>query len=196
MSGYYVDLSAHNNPDVDWQKYKAWSQQFDGVSRVALRSSYGTGYTDANYEKYRSGAQEAGIDVILHYHYSYPQFNTPEKEASYQQSVVGTIRPADLIMCDAEEQVGQATWQWYLQWLEESEKLYGKKPVLYANQSYIENKLQALGLIRYQLVLAKWGNTTMPPCPMPWPSYAAIQIMDNESNIPGIPGKVDLDLWL
>lgn len=202
MSGYYVDLSEHNNPDVDWLKYKEWSSQFDGVSRVALRSSYGTGYTDKNYLNYRAGAEKAGIDQIIHYHYSYPQFNAPEKEADWQKSVVGTVRPNDLCMLDAEEQVAQATWQWYLQWLEEQEKNYthvlgtSYKPVIYANQSYIQSRLQALGLIRYSLILAKWNNATMPASPMPWPSYSAIQLMDNEQNIPGIPGKVDLDLWL
>lgn len=197
MSGYYVDLSAHNNPDVDWQKYKAWSSQFDGVSRVALRSSYGTGYTDAHYEAYRKGAEAAGLDVIIHYHYAYPQFNAPEKEADWQKSVVGTLRPNDFLMLDYEEQVSQATWQWALQFLEEQEKNYvSKTPLIYANQSYIQSKLQALGLIRYPLILAKWGDSTMPASPMPWPSYCALQLMDNESNIPGVSGAVDLDLWL
>lgn len=196
MSGYYVDMSVWNPPQIDWQAYKVWASQWDGVSRVAIRSTYGTGYTDKNYAEYRTGAEKAGIERIFFYHYSYPQFNTAQAEANYQKQIVGTIRASDLLMLDMEEQVTQATSEWCLEWLKQQESNYSRKPLVYANQSYVQSRLQALSLARYPLILARWGNITMPPCPLPWASYAAIQLSDNATSIPGIAGKVDLNMWL
>jgi len=121
----YCDLSVFNPVDIDWVAYRAWSAQGDGKSRVALRSSYGTGYTDQHYATYRKGAEDAGIDIIIHYHYGYPQFNTPQAEADYQQSIVGAIRPDDLLMLDYEEGASQATAEWAYEWLARQEQNYG-----------------------------------------------------------------------
>jgi GH25 family lysozyme M1 (1,4-beta-N-acetylmuramidase) len=61
----FVDLSVFNPTDVDWQTYKQWSKQGDGIARVAIRSSYGTGFTDAAFETHRANALQAGIDPLL-----------------------------------------------------------------------------------------------------------------------------------
>src|SRR5258708_28068647 len=111
MTGQFIDISVFQSVGIDWKSYKAWSEAGDGISRVSLRSSYGTGFTDQHYIAYRTGAEAAGIDVIIHYHYCYPSINSPLAEADYQFSIVGAIRPNDVIMCDFEEGVPQATAQ-------------------------------------------------------------------------------------
>src|SRR5437899_8648243 len=101
----FVDISVCQPSNIDWKAYRAWAAQWDGIARVSLRSSYGTGYTDQHFAAYREGAIKAGVDVIIFYHYAYPQYNSAVAEANYQHQVVGSIRPNDAIMLDFEEQV-------------------------------------------------------------------------------------------
>src|SRR5258708_20693241 len=91
MSGtpLFVDISQFQSLVVDWSAYRAWAAQWDGIARVSLRSTYGTGYTDDHFAVYRAGAEAAGVQVRIFYHYAYPQYNSPEAEADYQHSIVG-----------------------------------------------------------------------------------------------------------
>lgn len=194
MSGYYVDVSQWQI-GIDWPAYKKWAEQWDGISRVAIRSSYGNGFTDAHYKEHRSGAENAGIDVILHYHYAYPVLNSAASEAAWQSKVVGSIRPNDLIMLDMEE-AGSNVAQWSYEFLQAQEKQYGKLPLLYANHSYIWSNLQKIELSKYPLILAHWGTKDIPACPLPYSRITALQTTDKAQNIPGVPFTVDLNLWL
>lgn len=194
MSGYYVDISQFQY-GIDWQKYKAWASQWDGISRVALRSSYGVGYEDAHYKEHRIGAEQAGIDVILHYHYAYPQLNSAEQESTWQAKVIGSIREQDLIMLDLEESSNTA--QWALDWLQKQEAAYKRLPYIYANHAYVWNNLQDIRLARYPLILAHWHTKDIPACPLPYARFSALQRADDAKNIPGmLPGAIDLNVWL
>lgn len=194
----FVDISAFQPGQINWVAYRNWAAQWDGVSRVAMRSSYGVGYTDQHFASYRAGALAAGIDAIYYYHYAYPSFNHPLDEADYQRSVVGDIRPQDLIVLDFEENVSQATDSWAWQFLTRQEFNYGGKlPCLYASSSYVEQRLQLSSLAKYPLWLANWQYTPdeRPDCPPPWSSYEFVQYTDRASNIPGIPGNVDCNIY-
>ena len=191
----FVDISAWQPETIDWGAYRTWAKSFDGVSRVAIRSSYGYGYTDTHYTAYRAGALEAGIDVIIYYHYAYPQYNSPAAEAQWQRSVVGLIRPQDSILLDLEEQAPNVN-NWAYEWLTRCEASYGKILALYANDSYIRAYLQDTRLVRFPLFLANWqfSPTERPACPPPWTTYAYLQYTDRAS-IPGMPGPVDASLY-
>src|SRR5712691_8961413 len=140
----YVDISHFQPAQIDWQAYRKWASQWDGISRVAMRATYGHGYVDDHYSAYRLGAMNAGIDTIIYYHYAYPQFNQANNEALWLHQIIGgNLREQDLIMLDMEENVLQANSTWAFAWLSQVEQLYnGKKPCLYANTSYIKQRLQ------------------------------------------------------
>lgn len=195
----FVDISAYQPSTIDWKAYRAWAAQWDGIARVGLRSSYGTGYTDQHFAAYREGAINAGVDVIIFYHYAYPQYNSAVAEANYQHQVVGSIRPNDVIMLDFEEQVPEATAEWTYEWLARQEQNYGgKKPILYSNDDYIRQRLQDSRLARYPLTLANWQFTPAerPACPPPWSAYTSLQYTNKATTIPGIAGVVDADIYL
>lgn len=59
----FVDISVFQPPNIDWKAYRAWAAQWDGIARVSLRSSYGTGYTDAHYKAYRAAVEATGIQI-------------------------------------------------------------------------------------------------------------------------------------
>lgn len=194
----YVDISAFQPTDIDWQAYKKWSSQWDGISRIAMRSSYGFGYTDVHFQLYRQAALNAGIDMIIYYHYAYPQINGAIVEADSQHRIVGTIRPQDVLMLDLEENVPQATSEWAYEWLSRQEANYsGKLPTIYASDAYIRQRLQDGRLARFPLTLANWQFTPdeRPACPPPWKHYTYLQYSDRAS-IPGIPGLVDANIYL
>src|SRR5882762_10499844 len=138
----FCDLSQFQPEQIDWQAYKAWSAQGDGISRVAMRSSYGLGYVDTHFQTYREGALAAGIDMIIYYHYSYPQYNNATGEANWQKQIVGGIRALDTIILDFEENVGEATSAWAYACRAQQEVNYGKAPGLYSSTYYIHLRLQ------------------------------------------------------
>jgi GH25 family lysozyme M1 (1,4-beta-N-acetylmuramidase) len=199
LTPLFVDISVFNPQDIDWPAYKAWSAQWDGISRVAMRSSYGVGFEDQHFAAYRAGALADGIDMIIMYHYAYPSFNDPQSEANYQHSIVGEIRANDLLVLDYEEEVTQATAEWAYVFLAQQEANYsGKLPGLYASPYYIQQRLQDVRLARYPLWLARWQYTPdeRPPVPAPWTTYEWLQYTDAATSIPGIQGTVDADIFL
>lgn len=198
MVPQFVDMSQFQPVNIDWKAYKAWSASVDGVSRVAMRSSYGNGYEDPHFAAYRAGALAVGIDEIYYYHYSYPQDNSADYEANWQRIVVGNIRPQDLLILDFEESVAQATAEWAYEWLVQQERNYGKLSGIYASSAYIAQRLQDARLAKYPLWLANWQYTPdeRPTVPYPWTSYQFVQFTDKATNIPGIPGTVDCNIFL
>jgi GH25 family lysozyme M1 (1,4-beta-N-acetylmuramidase) len=199
MVAQFCDISQFQPQTIDWQAYKAWSAQGDGVSRVAIRSSYGNGYTDVHFRSYRDGALAAGIDCILYYHYSYPQINGAQQEANSQRQIVGDVRPSDILILDFEENVSQATADWAYAWLAQQESNYGGKlPGIYASTAYIAQRLQDARLAKYPLWLADWQFTPdeRPPVPNPWKSYEFVQYTDSATNVPGIASAVDCNIYL
>ncbi len=194
----FVDISAWQPEQIDWKTYRAWAAQWDGIARVSLRSSYGVGYTDQHYSRYLASARAAGVDVIIHYHYAYPSYNSAVAEADWQMQVIGLIHPQDWLMLDYEENVPQATAQWAYEWLLRQEQNYGGKlPTLYASDSYIRSRLQDSRLAHYPLTLANWkyDPNARPPCPPPWKSYVFLQFTD-KATVPGIAGTVDANIYL
>src|SRR5580765_2647728 len=189
MVPQFCDVSQFQPANIDWQAYKAWSAIADGISRVAIRSSYGVGYKDVHFAQYRQGALAAGIDQILFYHYSYPSLNSAVNEANSQRQIVGDVRPQDLLVLDFEENVDAATSAWALAWLAQQEANYsGKLPRIYASSAYIQERLNDSRLAKYPLWLANWtfNPNIRPPVPTPWSSYEIVQYTDHATNVPGI----------
>ena len=193
----YADVSQFQGA-IDWAKYKQWASQWDGISRVAMRSSYGTGYIDQRFQENRAAALAAGIDVCIFYHYAYPSLNPASAEADWQKQVVGSIRPNDLLMLDFEEATPTANAVWAYSWLSRQEANYsGRLPIIYASDSYIRARLQDSRLARFPLVLANWtyDPAARPACPPPWSHYTYLQYSD-KAVVPGIPGAVDANVYL
>lgn len=195
----YVDISSFQPANVDWSAYVPWSKAVDGIARLAVRASEGTGVGDANYLSYVSGIRAIDHNTVLfHYHYAYPQFNAAGDEVNWMASQVSKagLNPQDIIMLDFEEHAGNAAWA--LAWLQAAEKAFGRAPWLYASLSMVQSVLQDRAITRYPLILADWtGGTTPPPSPAPWNDLGAWQYTDSLSGVPGFgSAKVDADFYL
>lgn len=195
----YVDISSWQSANIDWQAYKEWSAKGDGISRVAIRASFGSGFTDTTFAVNRQGALEAGIDSIIFYHYAYPNLNSASIESTWFRSVVGSIREADLLMLDFEEDVPQAGAAWAYAWLINVQAAYPKNTVaIYSYPDFIARRLQSTQLTKFPLIYAKWtfDPNARPAAPYPWHDYLAVQYSDKASNIPGFHENVDADVYV
>jgi len=183
---------------IDWSAYAAWAASFDGVSRIAMKSSEGVGFTDPRFYGYRQEALAAGIDRIIFYHYGKPGLgNSPISEANWQARVCGPVRASDVLMLDYEEDVREATADWAYHWLVQQQRNYDKHPTIYASDDYVRTRLQDARLASFPLTLANWQFTPneRPACPPPWKLYRYLQYTDR-ATVPGIPGDVDADIFL
>lgn len=194
----FVDISSYNGT-IDFPAYCAWAKQFDGISRIAIKATEGIGFTDPQFAANRARALNAGIDQIFYYHFSRPDLgNSAQAEADYMCSVVGAIRSQDIIILDYEVEAPQATSDWALAWLLRQQSSYGKAPGIYASSSYVVAKLQNPALEAFPLWLANWtfDPNARPASPSPWTGYSMLQYTDRATNIPGIAGTVDADIFL
>lgn len=205
----YVDISSWQPSAVNWAAYVAWSKAVDGVARLAVRASEGTAPAtpgtnvgDTHYASYVSGIRAADPNaIVIHYHYAYPQFNSPQAEVDWMASQVAQVGlgPQDLIMLDFEENVASGTNDaWALAWLEAAKSKFGRTPVIYASLSMVQNRLQNSQLSAFPLILADWtGGVTPPSAPAPWSSLWAWQYTDNLSSVPGFgSASVDANFYL
>lgn len=196
----FADISSWQPAEINWPAYVAWSRSGDGIARVILRSSQGVGAPDPHFEAYWHGAIAAGVEVIGVYHYAYPNLQPGTSgavsEANYLHQVVGArLRDQDFLMLDYEQNVPQATAEWALAFLEQTENNFGRLPKIYSYHSFIVEKLQDTRLARYPLIYALWtfDPSSRPAAPHPWADYEFLQYTDKGS-VPGIAGRVDINV--
>jgi GH25 family lysozyme M1 (1,4-beta-N-acetylmuramidase) len=90
------DISEHQG-EINWDIYK------NNTNFVIIRATVGTARVDKQFFRNRDEARRLGIPLGF-YHYSYPQFNTPEAEADYVVKQLSDIREGEIIVLDFEEQ--------------------------------------------------------------------------------------------
>jgi GH25 family lysozyme M1 (1,4-beta-N-acetylmuramidase) len=191
MTEQFVDISNFNTV-MSWADYRKWS------SRIALKTTEGTSYTDPTYAANRANAKAAGIQSLWHYHFARPDTgNNPVNEANFQRSVIGEIGANDLVVLDFEVNDSRATAEWAYQFLAQQEQSYPGQVAIYASTAYILERLQDPRLSVFKLWLASWtyDPASRPACPSPWTNYIALQYSDR-ATVPGIAGSVDADIFL
>ena len=183
-----IDCSRHQGV-VDFNALK------NAVDFVVIRSSYGDGYTDSQFARNRDEARRFGISCG-YYHYSYPQYNSPEAEANWFCRVVGTLQEGEFLCLDFEEQYA-APVNWSLRFLDRvSSLLGGYKPLIYMslsfNNSYDWKPVVDKG---YGLWLARWDYDPNASAPTTdWP-FTAMRQWSNHETFSGVSGVVDANVF-
>jgi len=175
---------------IDWDTYKKNS------NFVIIRATIGTARVDNEFFRNSDEARRVGLPLGF-YHYSYPQYNTPEAEADYVAKQLADIRDGELICLDFEEQWNNPV-DFCKRFLDRlSSLLNGYKPLIYLNQS------QTSGFDWKPLVVASYGlwlaSYTYDPNKNPgntgaW-KFMAMQQWTNQQLVSGIVGKVDGDCF-
>lgn len=201
----YVDISNHNGP-LDWPTYKQWAAQWDGISRVCIKLTEGTGFVDP--ADHFARALDAGIDMIIPYHYARPDLNPgyegAQREVDFFRSVLkDRLRPQDFAMLDYEGYPGKPNAPWRADWcwdwchiMAGNAGLSTDKVIIYSYASFITTMLQDPQLATFPLVYANYNHFAgLPPAPKPWSRFIAWQFSAS-ATVPGVPGKVDCNQWI
>lgn len=178
-----------------------WQAQIDfdalapTVDFIIARASYGVGYIDSWYARNRDETRRIN-KLVGHYHYSYPQFNTPEAEADWFVKVVGKPRDGEILVLDFEESAYTGNKvDWCKRFLDRvTSQMDGCKPLLYITKSWAndpKNNWSPIIDAGYGLYLAYWDyNPDSTNWSVPWAVCALRQYSDSLT-LPGISGVVD-----
>jgi GH25 family lysozyme M1 (1,4-beta-N-acetylmuramidase) len=181
---------------IDTSTYQGnYNPNDTGKQIFIIRSSYGVGYTDAQFHNLRRKLREQG-KAFGTYHYAYPQYNTPEREAQWYLDVVGQMEAGEVLVLDHEENwAGFEDWKnWAAIFLEYIKNKTGIKPLLYINKSReAQGNWKRVIDGDFGLWLALWdGNKEIPATQ--W-SVVAMKQYSATGRVNGIAGDVDLDVF-
>ena len=187
-----IDVS-HWQGEINWTKvYEA------GYRFVFIKATEGVNFVDPNLEKNVEGAKKAGLLVGV-YHFAHPESNKPEDEARFFLSVAGKYVKNGYLkpVLDLEKGCNlgsEKLTEWVLRWAKTIFVETGVEPIIYVNSYYATNCLEN-PVTKYDLWIAHWTyDPALQPNTGIWSKWKFWQYSDN-GTVPGINGKVDLDLY-
>ena len=197
---YGIDVS-HYQGEIDWDQVK---QNEPGIAFVYIKATQSGTVTDSCFGKNWSNAKQAGI-LRGAYHF----FNAAvdaKTQADFFMNTVGKLEPNDLppwLDLESGQYSGvddvspEAFVNSVFTWLEEVEKVWGIKPVVYASPAFMSEHLGDERFAAYPLAVAQY-NTQIdaPQLEGAWQgkSWTFWQYSEN-GTIKGINGNVDLDRY-
>lgn len=189
-----IDVS-HFQGKVDWSQIKK-----DSLVFAICKATQGTTYTDPNFEYNWNGIKDAGL-IRGVYHF-YESQEDPEKQADNFLSAVSVLGVGDLpAVLDIEwagykKGTDKTTYQnGIMKWLQLVEQKTGKKPMIYASPSFVNEYLSLTEFADYDLWLAEYSENA-PTIPTIWKDKG-YKIWQNSSTdvFQGITGQVDHDIF-
>lgn len=175
-----------------------------GVEFVIIRCGVGNNGIDAKYTTNVAKAKAAGLKVMA-YHFIFPlpplasqPLRDPIKQAQYHFNAA----QGELAACDYEwpEPQDRVKWgctadqmnQWCLDYLQEYERLSGRKMVIYTYPYFAYTGNFPPAFAQYPLWIASYA--TSPSIPHPWTSYVLWQNTGGGGRLPTTGVPVDTDL--
>jgi lysozyme len=187
-----IDIS-HHNGSINWQEVKDFDSEGVSVKFAFIKASEGVSLPDKNFKQNWKKAAQAGIARGA-YHYYIP-WRDPESQMQLFQKQVGpncgefppvldieenSLRPDSRII----KEIGQ--------WLKMAEKAYGRKPIIYTNQSYY-NKFVRGHYDHYPLWIADYSKkdlTLYPSQSLHFWQYS------KKGKLEGISEPVDFNVYI
>ena len=190
-----IDVSFWNG-DIDWNKVAE-----SGISFVIIRCGYGDDYTsqdDSKFFQNVKGAKAAGLDLGV-YLYSYAQRATGSESAASEAAhtlrllKAAGLKPADLkygVSYDIED--GSQSSIWLLPLCKAyctAIKAAGYKVSIYSYLYWWNSKLTDADYSKWDRFIAQWGVSSCG-----YTGDYKIWQCTSDGSVPGISGRVDMDL--
>lgn len=176
----------------DYQKGIVWSS-VAGVDFVYAKASEGVTWKSQEFASHCSGARGVGLKFGA-YHFARMVTNTPWAEFDNFMSVVGHWNLDLPVALDLEADFGvsgQAATEWAIAWLQEAEREFKRRPIVYTSRRIITEKLSGgAGLEAYPLWTPRWGD--QPVNLNPWSNWHIWQYT-NKGKVAGVQGEVDMN---
>jgi len=196
-----IDVS-YWDAGIDWPKVRATGQRF-----VVAKSTEGITYKDPTFDDNWFGAKSAGL---LRGAYHFFRCNVDaKKQADYFIDYVKTVKDNGELppVLDLETNDGASKDKIVAGakiWLDRVEAAFGKKPIIYSGQYFLQDYLVVAGggppawAKDYPLWLAQYPNQYIegmkPTLPRGWFSYTIWQYSD-KGKVNGINASVDMNLF-
>lgn len=193
-----IDVSKYQSA-IDWQKVRE-----SGVEFVMIRTGYrgygegGTLVQDDMFEQHIQGARAAGLEVGVYFFSQAVTKKEAEEEADFVLALIRDYNITYPIAFDSEKvengdgrannlSVSKRT-DLAIAFLEKIRKA-GYEPMVYANDRWYALNLDLRRLTDYQLWLASYREEPVFPYKMKVWQYT------NSATVPGVSGKVDMNIW-
>lgn len=120
-----IDISHHNKYNIpDFSK-----QDF-----IIMKATEGVTYKDPMMDTYLEMLKQDQLYGF--YHFARPERNRAKKEADNFCKTIGDYGENAMLVIDWEAQAVTQPIEWALEWCNEVEKVYGKKPLIYCSSWY------------------------------------------------------------
>lgn len=199
-----IDVS-HWTGDINWSEVHK-----SGYVFAFCKATGATGFIDGKFVTNMNNGHNAHM-LMGPYHFAYPEYNDAADEARHFVSVAGKyfkegyLRPALDIEDDKNynsypSRLGKEKLsKWIEEWMNTVESKTGIKPILYVNREYAKNYITDSIASKYELWIAApdvecLGKEDLGAWKeVGWAFWQYKQ--DLVDFVPGIPGKVDLDVF-
>lgn len=180
-----------------WQGSVSWSRvRSDGVTFAFMKATEGTTYSDPTLKTNWAGAESHGIYRSA-YHFARPSIGSAARQAKFFVQKVGSFKgKGDLPpVLDLEATGGLSQShlrRWVRIWLETTEKLTGRTPILYFSPYFwIDNLGNSTSFTHYPLWIAHY-TSGHPLVPGGWKTWTFWQ-RTSSGSVSGISGHVDMN---
>ncbi|GAB4459091.1 MAG: hypothetical protein Kow0070_13680 [Anaerolineales bacterium] len=196
-----IDVS-YWNAGIDWPKVRATGQRF-----VFAKATEGNFYADPTFPANWSGAKAAGL-LRGAYHFFRPNVDGRKQAKKFIDYIKSTKDNGELPPAlDLETHDGQTNARIISRakdWLDEVEAAFGKKPIIYSGQYFLQDHFSEAGggppawAKDYPLWLAQYPNAYMegqqPFLPRGWFKWTFWQYSE-KGRLNGINANVDLNVF-
>lgn len=172
-----IDISRHQG-EVNWDVIK------EECDFAIIRSSFGTGNKDSQFDRNRDEARRVGIPRGF-YHYAYSEVNSPEAEANWFCDVVGEPQAGELMVLDYESDWDGDQVDWCHRFLSTIENRLNYKAMIYMDWARTKSADWSI-ILDHPLWLARWDYSSMAPAPSTQWSDVPLRQYSNSGNIAGI----------
>jgi GH25 family lysozyme M1 (1,4-beta-N-acetylmuramidase) len=196
-----IDVSNIQPANINWQALAT-----AGISFAAIKCGNGNNGIDNTYATHLAGAKAAGLKVFV-YHAMFPLPTTaaePTRDPIWQANFHYNASQGEIAAIDLEWPTPQdwAQWgcsakqivDWTLAYLQEYERLSGRKPLIYSYPNFIQslaNVPEVSQFANYPLWIASYEPT--PFIPHPWTDWVVWQDSSGPYHLPDSGQAVDTD---
>ncbi len=192
-----IDVSAWQGDAIDWEAVKA-----SGVEFVMLRAGTGRGSVDTAFRRNAAECNRLGIPIGV-YWFSYAL--NPDMAAAEARTCLDTIRPYQIEFPVCYDLEYDTVWYAKSQGVKINKRLAsemvrafcrvvkeaGYIPMNYGNGDFMRNYFDSTVPVEFPLWFAQWPKD--PDFDNP-PRETEIWQYSDSGSVPGIPGKVDMDV--
>jgi lysozyme len=187
-------LDVHALDVSEYQGRIEWRQVADaGYRHAAIKATEGTSHVDGRLKHNADHARDAGVHASL-YHYAHPS-ESPRREARHFLDVAFDLveigDPAPVLDLEIAEGLSpHQLWQWQHAWGEIVGQAFGTTTILYTYSAFL---FDSIWLPRRHRPIwgADYGHVPASTL-AEWHAWQYSSV----GTVPGVPGRVDLDLIL